>query len=80
MVERLAEARRQLEDRHAADPAGACLAALGPWPPGSRTINNPIAGMQNAFDAPQELYKARWLNIGDAARGWNESAGLSASS
>ncbi|MFB3819844.1 MAG: sensor histidine kinase [Candidatus Methylomirabilales bacterium] len=49
MVERLAEARRQLEDRHAEQIRRAqSLAALGTMAAGiAHEINNPIAGMQN---------------------------------
>jgi signal transduction histidine kinase len=49
MVERFAEARRQLEDRHAEQIRRAQnLAALGTMAAGiAHEINNPIAGMQN---------------------------------
>jgi signal transduction histidine kinase len=63
MVERLAEARRQLEDRHAEQIRRAqSLAALGTMAAGiAHEINNPIAGMQNCV---RTLLRGGW----DAAR------------
>ena len=59
MVERLAEARRQLEDRHAEQIRRAqSLAALGTMAAGiAHEINNPIAGMQNCV---RTLLKGNW--------------------
>jgi len=59
MVERLAEARRQLEDRHSEQIRRAqSLAALGTMAAGSaHEINNPIAGMQNCVRA---LLRGNW--------------------
>jgi signal transduction histidine kinase len=63
MVERLAAARRQLEDRHAEQIRRAqSLAALGTMAAGiAHEINNPIAGMQNCV---RTLLRGNW----DAAR------------
>jgi two-component system NtrC family sensor kinase len=59
MVERLAEARRQLEDRHAEQIRRAqSLAALGTMAAGiAHEMNNPIAGMQNCV---RTLQKGNW--------------------
>lgn len=59
MVERLAEARRQLEDRHAEQIRRAqSLAALGTMAAGiAHEINNPIAGMQNCV---RTLLRGNW--------------------
>ena len=59
MVERLAEARRQLEDRHAEQIRRAqSLAALGTMAAGIvHEMNNPIAGMQNCV---RTLLKGNW--------------------
>jgi signal transduction histidine kinase len=59
MLERLAEARRQLEDRHAEQIRRAQnLAALGTMAAGiAHEINNPIAGMQNCV---RTLLKGNW--------------------
>jgi two-component system, NtrC family, sensor kinase len=59
MVERLAEARRQLEDRHSEQIRRAqSLAALGTMAAGiAHEINNPIAGMQNCVRA---LLRGNW--------------------
>jgi signal transduction histidine kinase len=59
MVERLADARRQLEDRHAEQIRRAqSLAALGTMAAGiAHEINNPIAGMQNCV---RTLLKGNW--------------------
>ena len=59
MVERLAEARRQLEDRHAEQIRRAqSLAALGTMAAGiAHEINNPIAGMQNCV---RTLQRGNW--------------------
>ncbi len=59
MVERLAEARRQLEDRHAEQIRRAqSLAALGAMAAGiAHEINNPIAGMQNCV---RTLQRGNW--------------------
>jgi signal transduction histidine kinase len=59
MVEHLAEARRQLEDRHADQIRRAqSLAALGTMAAGiAHEINNPIAGMQNCV---RTLLRGNW--------------------
>jgi hypothetical protein len=59
MIERLAEARRQLEDRHAEQIRRAqSLAALGTMAAGiAHEINNPIAGMQNCV---RTLLRGNW--------------------
>ena len=59
MVERLAEARRQLEDRHAEQIRRAqSLAALGTMAAGiAHELNNPIAGMQNCV---RTLIRGKW--------------------
>jgi len=59
MIERLAEARRQLEDRYAEQIRRAqSLAALGTMAAGiAHEINNPIAGMQNCV---RTLLRGNW--------------------
>ena len=70
MVERLAEARRQLEDRHADQIRRAqSLAALGTMAAGiAHEINNPIAGMQNCVrtllrGTRDEARRAQYLDM-----------------
>jgi signal transduction histidine kinase len=70
MVERLAEARRQLEDRHAEQIRRAqSLAALGTMAAGiAHEINNPIAGMQNCVrtllrGTRDEAQRAQYLEM-----------------
>jgi len=70
MVERLAEAHRQLEDRHAEQIRRAqSLAALGTMAAGiAHEINNPIAGMQNCVrtllkGTPDEARRAQYLEM-----------------